>query len=137
MRFLEEFLQINRRHFLQALSLIAAAGTTKTALSQKTSARPQIAITIDDPHLNATPLLTPDEHNRRILKALRKHSDLRAALFVSGNNIDSTAGSKLLDSWNNAEHLIGNHSYSHSYYHSSKISFEQYSEDIIRVETLL
>lgn len=129
---------MNRRHFLHALGLSAVvAGTSKTALSQKKSTRPQIAITIDDPHLNATPLLTPDERNSRILKALRKHSDLKAALFVSGKNIDSAAGSKLLDSWNIDGHLIGNHSYSHSYYPSSKISFGQYSEDIIRAEILL
>ncbi len=129
---------MNRRYFLQALGLsVAAAGMSKTALSRKATARPQVAITLDDPDLDATPLLTPDERNRRTLDALRKHSDLKAALFVSGRKIDSPAGAKLLGSWNDAGHIIGNHSYSHSYYPSPKISFEQYSQDIIRVENIL
>lgn len=129
---------MNRRTFLEMLSLSVVAGSSVPIFSQKVSGnRPQVAITLDDPDLDATPLQSPDERNRRMLRALRKHSNLKAALFVSGRKIDSPEGRKLLSSWNNAGHLIGNHSYSHSYYPSSKISFEEYSKDIIRVEDIL
>src|SRR5205085_2528916 len=75
--------------------------------------------------------------NVKILEALRNHSDLRAALFVSGKNIDSDAGKRLLQSWNDAGHTLGNHTYSHSYYHSKKISTAGYIEDIERCENII
>ena len=67
----------------------------------------------------------------------RTFSDLRAALFVSGKNIDSDAGKRLLQSWNDAGHTLGNHTYSHSYYHSKKISTAGYIEDIERCENII
>lgn len=131
---------MDRRNFLKTVGingLIAGTSLIITAQTKQKSTQPQVAITLDDPDLDATPIQTPSERDRRILKALRKNSNLKAALFVSGRKIDSPDGAKLLASWNAAGHLIGNHSYSHSYYPSSKITFEQYRDDIVRVENIL
>jgi peptidoglycan-N-acetylglucosamine deacetylase len=129
---------MNRRNFIETLGLgVAAVGMTKMSAAQDKKARPQVSITLDDPDVDETPLLSPDERDAAIRVALRKHSDLKAALFVSGRKVDSEDGRRLLKAWDDAGHIIGNHSYSHSYYPSAKITFEQYAEDIVKVENLL
>jgi peptidoglycan/xylan/chitin deacetylase (PgdA/CDA1 family) len=126
---------MHRRQFVKALG--AGALAAKFSASVFASAAPQVAITMDDPNLAETPKLSGEERNARILEALRNHSNLRAALFISGKNIDSEAGKRLLQSWNDAGHTLANHTYSHGYYHSEKISFTSYVEDIERCENIL
>lgn len=126
---------MHRRQFVKALGISALA--TNFPVSAFANTAPQVAITMDDPNLSETPKLTGEERNRKILEALRNHSDLRAALFVSGQKIDSDAGKHLLQSWNDAGHTLGNHTYSHGYYHSSKMSVASYIEDIERCENII
>jgi peptidoglycan-N-acetylglucosamine deacetylase len=98
---------------------------------------PQVAITMDDFNWAGDPVkMSGAEKNQAILSALRSHS-LKAALFVRGSNIDNDEGKNLLKTWNIAGHLIGNHSYSHWYYNSSKITSEAFAKDILRCEDLL
>lgn len=116
-----------RHHLLIALCLFSTAPWSHAA---------EIAITMDDPNLEETPLFKAEERNRRILSAL-KESDLQAALFVCGMRVDSARGTALVQSWNDDGHLIANHSYSHHYYPSQKISFEEFSKDFSRGETII
>lgn len=83
-----------------------------SALAQK-----EIAITIDDPTTIGTPLLDWQERNDAILKALDRHK-IKAALFVCGMRVDDSDGKTLLDKWDQKNHLMCNHSYSHLYYNS-------------------
>jgi peptidoglycan/xylan/chitin deacetylase (PgdA/CDA1 family) len=126
---------MNRRQFVKTLSL----GTLATRLPANAFAgsAPQIAITMDDPNLEQTPRLSPVERNAKILAAFRTHKDLRAALFVCGKRVDSVAGKQLLQNWNDAGHQLGNHTYSHNYYHSSKIDFANFVDDTLRCETII
>jgi peptidoglycan-N-acetylglucosamine deacetylase len=126
---------MHRRQFVKALG--AGALAAKFPSTVFADSAPQIAITMDDPNLAETPKLSGVERNAKILEALRNHSDLRAALFISGKNIDSDAGKRLLQSWNDAGHTLANHTYSHGYYHSEKITFQKFAEDIERCENLL
>jgi peptidoglycan/xylan/chitin deacetylase (PgdA/CDA1 family) len=91
------------------------------------------SITIDDPNTYLTPLLTPQERDLKILEQLKDHN-VKAALFVCGKRIDSQEGVDLLKRWDQRGHLIGNHTYSHSYYHSSNMSYEDYAKDFFKVE---
>lgn len=126
---------MQRRQFVKAIGAGALAACLPAAAFA--SAAPQVAITMDDPNLAETPKLSPEERNGKILEALRNHSDLRAALFISGKNIDSDGGRRLLQGWNNAGHTLANHTYSHGYYHSDKITVTQFAEDIQRCENIL
>lgn len=101
------------------------------------SARPQVAITIDDLDLNAndTPLLSLDQRNAKILQTLKDNGNLQAALFVCGMRIDNEEGAKHLAAWDKANHIIANHSYSHFYYPST--DFEKFSQDVLRGEKML
>ncbi len=129
---------MDRRNFIAALSAAALAAHTDRASSLSPSGlRPRIAIRMDDPFVADSPLFTAEERDRRILDALRKHDNLKAALFVAGEKVDGDAGKRLLARWNSAGHILANHSYSHLYYPSKKISFERYAEDARQCESML
>src|SRR5215471_4213393 len=78
----------------------------------------EVSITMDDPTVLETPLLSPQERNQRILAVLEQNGALKAALFVCGKRIDNAEGKSLVESWNVRGHLIANHSYSHLNYNS-------------------
>src|SRR5260370_32614197 len=90
-------------------SLFPQGAVPKT--SPNNSARPQLALTIDDPTLSLGSVLKWQEANSRILKAISE-KNVRAALFVCGMRVDEVDGAKLLSAWDQAGHLICNHSYS-------------------------
>lgn len=128
---------MNRRQFTKTLGLSALTlGINRPNASSFTGA-PQLAITMDDFDWSGNSVrLTGEERSKEILKALQAHS-LKAALFVRASNIENEQGKTLLRAWDGAGHLIGNHSYSHSYYHSAKITPEAFEQDILRAEALL
>jgi len=74
--------------------------------------------------------------NRSILSTLNAHS-IKAALFVIGRNVENEEGQQLLDEWNKAGHLIGNHTYSHQNLNSPSMKLDTYTADIAKAETLL
>lgn len=129
---------MNRRHFVESLVMsVVAAGASRAAPSRFTKTPSQVAITMDDLDLNGsdTPKLTLDERNAAILKALREHSGLKAALFVCGMRVDNDKGKNHLSAWDKEGHIIANHSYSHLYYPNN--AFEKYAQDILRGEAVI
>ena len=96
----------------------------------------QVSITMDDPNLYASPLLSGMERNNKILQAFEKHH-VKAVLFVCGKRIDSSEGKSLLEAWFKAGHDFGNHSYSHENYASKEMSFEKFSFDVAQAEPLI
>jgi len=80
--------------------------------------------------------LSSTERNRAILSTLEKHK-LKAALFVTARNIDNDEGKQLLSAWDNAGHLIGNHTYSHRNFASPEITVDAFASDILRAQSLL
>ena len=132
---------MNRREFATSIGMGAIAlGLRGTKLSGAFPApkdRPQIAITMDDFAWNKSVKLAPEERNRAILGALQSHGRLKAALFVQGKNADNETGQTLLREWDKAGHLIGNHSYSHKYLNSSKVTAEVFTADILKCEEVI
>ncbi|HZS05580.1 MAG TPA: polysaccharide deacetylase family protein [Blastocatellia bacterium] len=94
-----------------------------------------MAITIDDFNVSDAPEAEVIRRNRALLDALRSHSNLKAAAFVCGRRIDNELGRKVVREWDSEGHIIGNHTYSHWYYHNR--TFEQFSEDTLRCEGLI
>ncbi|UCB53613.1 MAG: polysaccharide deacetylase family protein [Candidatus Zixiibacteriota bacterium] len=92
---------------------------------------------MDDPTTYRTPLLSPQERNRAILEALYNHDDLKTVLFVCGEKLEGTLGKKLLRAWDEKGHILGNHSFSHFFYHSPEIDAEAYIKDIQRGEAIV
>jgi len=131
---------MNRREFTTGLGMGAVAigfGGTKLfgALPEKES-RPRIAITMDDFIWNKSVKLSPDERNRAILGALSAHK-VKGALFVAAKFADNDKGKRLLREWDEAGHMIGNHSYSHMELNDGAVTTDQFTSDILKGEAVL
>lgn len=83
------------------------------------SAQKQIAITMDDPNTYETPLMGWEKRNDAILKTLNKHH-IQAALFVCGMRVNDANGARLIKAWDDNQHLICNHTFSHLYYNGQE-----------------
>ena len=103
--------------------------------SPNNSARPQLALTLDDPKLSLGSVLKWQEANSRMLKAISE-KDVRAALFVCGMRVDEADGAKLLSAWDQAGHLICNHSYSHKFY-DEQTSYADFTVDFLKNEKVI
>ncbi len=95
-----------------------------------------ISFTVDDPVVSPSPLFSAREQNQKILEAFDKHG-ITGALFVCGMRVDNAEGKALLAQWDARNHQIANHSYSHHYLPSKKMSLETYRDDFLKVEPLL
>jgi peptidoglycan/xylan/chitin deacetylase (PgdA/CDA1 family) len=91
---------------------------------------------MDDPQHQETPLLPPRERDLKIRAALDA-AKVQAALFVTGKRVDDRPGSKLLKAWNDAGHLLGNHTYSHRNLNSDDITAEWFTADIAKGEAVV
>jgi peptidoglycan-N-acetylglucosamine deacetylase len=134
-------------HFLERSAVVAATapwiGATSVRLlaaqsssrKAQASSRPQIAITMDDPSIELNRFIDWKEANQRILQALDSRK-LKAALFVCGQRVDRPEGKNLLGAWDEAGHLICNHSYSHMMY-MGKTSYDEFAADLLRDEPII
>src|SRR5229473_3601724 len=114
-------------------SLFSQTAVPKT--SPNNSTRPQLALTLDDPTLSLASVLKWQEANSRILKVI-SDKNVRAALFVCGMRVDEADGAKLLSSWDQAGHLICNHSYSHKLY-GEQTSYADFAVDFLKNEKVI
>ena len=142
---------MNRRRFLSSAVKIASAATftgllpadsrfsllpqTVPSKSQPNAARPQLALTMDDPRLKLDSTMRWPDANARILKALASRN-VQAALFVCGMRVDEAEGTKLLTAWDQEGHLIGNHSYSHLNY-CGPASYADFAVDFLKNEKII
>jgi len=124
---------MNRRELTRLLGtgLLASAMTPRIGFAAEP---PQVAITMDDFNLFGADEPTAEKRNQAILSALRAHS-VKAAIFVCGTCIDSAPGKRLLKQWDDAGHIIANHTYSHPNY--AHTDFRRYSADILRCEAII
>jgi peptidoglycan-N-acetylglucosamine deacetylase len=97
--------------------------------------RPQVALTMDDPTLNLQSMMKWHDANSRILKTVDSRN-VRAALFVCGMRVDEPDGAKLLTTWDQAGHLLGNHSYSHLFY-GERTSYADFAVDFLKNEKIV
>ena len=125
---------MHRREFLRSFSTLVAASALP--LTIPAAEKPRIAITMDDPTTSVSRNIAWRDANRAILDALDKWS-LKIALFVCGMRVDSPQGKELLGQWDEAGHLICNHSYSHFNFNSPKQSYDDFASDFERNEALI
>lgn len=136
-------LRMDRREFLHQAGVIASVFGLGRIPDPRES--PEIAFTFDDPTTNGGANLSWQELNQRILATLAKHK-IKAALFVCGKRIDSSAGQQLIADWDGQQHLIGNHSYSHLDFNRSSnaggdkfqnVTLSDFEADFIKDEPLV
>src|ERR1700730_11074920 len=100
---------MNRRQFAKTLGLGALSlGMSKTVLPHADET-PRLAITIDDFNFFCASQAVAEKRNRALLDVLTAHSNLKAAAFICGRNIDSDMGRSLVNDWAKEGHTIANH----------------------------
>lgn len=131
---------MNRRIFIKAVTTgmiaLGIEGESQIMAQEFDKKNRCLAITMDDPNMYQTPLLSPKQRNQAILGYLDAHK-IKAGLFVCGERIDNPEGIKLLAEWNDSGHILGNHTYSHPYYHSDQIDSDAYIKDIKKCNDIL
>lgn len=96
-----------------------------------------VALTFDDgPDIKELGLARAQALNAGILQALSQ-AKVHSILFSSGTRADSPEGWALARAWGEAGHLVGNHSYSHPYFHSRKVSLADFEADVAKMDGLL
>ncbi|MBK9099048.1 MAG: polysaccharide deacetylase family protein [bacterium] len=98
--------------------------------------KPSVCFTFDDGNPKDILQYDNDVWNQVILDQLEKR-DLQAVLFVCGRNLDNEQGEKIMQSWNDAGHIIANHTYSHLNYNNPNNDFEKFRDDILRCDSLI
>lgn len=122
--------------FRPALPFLLAPKASTTKTPPKNSERPQLALTMDDPTLMLSSVLKWQEASSRILKAIAS-KEVRAALFVCGRRVDEADGAKLLSAWDQAGHMICNHSYSHLFYNNDRNGYAEFAFDFLKNEKVI
>lgn len=98
--------------------------------------KPRVCLSFDDGSLQDMPGYSHQEWNQRLLDHLKREG-VQAAFLVAGKALDNPAGHQLLSTWDQAGHLLGNHTYSYFFYHSDSVSYERFATDFLKNDSLL
>ena len=104
--------------------------------SLQAQTRGRIAITMDDPQTKEMPLMSAAQYDEAIRSALDKHH-CQAALFVCAKRVSDGRGKQLLARWDEAGHLICNHSVNHPSFASKLISAQECCLEIAKCDSLI
>lgn len=97
---------------------------------------PKISFSFDDGSVKNYLGYKNEVWNQLLLDGLKNH-DIKAILFVKGKGMDNVEGKEIIRSWDNADHLIGNHTYNHPYFNSNKVCLEQFEMDVLKNDSLI
>jgi peptidoglycan-N-acetylglucosamine deacetylase len=122
---MEIYLLVRKTFFMAIFSLFFICNAVQAA---------DVAITMDDFRFVDSPLMTGKEQDERILTSLEKNR-VEAALFVIGGVLEQPLARQRLALWDRANHIIANHTYTHTSYGDS--SFEEFSGEVVRTEEVL
>ena len=121
---------------LKTFILLICTAITASSSPLIAQDKSSVCFTFDDGNPKSVLEYDKDVWNKMILDQLAER-DLQAVLFVCGRNLDNEDGRKVLESWDNAGHIIANHTYSHFNYNNPNNDFEKYRDDILRCDSLI
>ena len=117
-------MKLMRRLLVTLLLLLAAAGVHAGTL----------ALTFDD-GFDTRSQPQAAQWNQAMLDALAE-AGVESMLFPAGRRVDTPEGLALVKAWSDAGHLIGNHTYAHRNYGSPRMSFADFTADVLAAEAL-
>jgi peptidoglycan/xylan/chitin deacetylase (PgdA/CDA1 family) len=109
---------------------------TETQTIKQQNEKPKIAFTFDDGQTNDAGGYKLKVWNELLLSNLKKHK-LKSILFSRGSNKTTPMGKYVLSSWNNAGHLIANHTFTHPNFNSKNISLGAFEAELIKNDSLI
>ena len=96
----------------------------------------EIALTFDDgPHMDDTLFMSAVECNNRILQQL-KDAGIKAAIFLTIKD-NNPVRLNLVRKWGEQGHMIGNHTVTHPYFHSSNVSLDDYEKEVLGCDSVI
>jgi len=98
--------------------------------------RPKISFSFDDGSTSDIGAYKLETWNEMLLANLKKHH-LKAILFSMGKNKNTEKGKYVLSSWDNAGHLIANHTMNHPNFNSKKISLNDFELELLRNDSII
>ncbi len=98
--------------------------------------KPRVSFTFDDGITNDIQDFKFEDWNGMILSHLDKH-DLKAILFVKGDNKIDDKGQYLLKLWNDAGHRLANHTFSHPNFNSKKNNVFFFEQELLKTDSIL
>jgi peptidoglycan/xylan/chitin deacetylase (PgdA/CDA1 family) len=108
----------------------------QNANQEKENIKPKISFTFDDGSTADFGNYKLEKWNQLLLDHLKKH-DLKAILFSSGYNKETKKGQYVLSSWNDAGHLIANHTYSHPNFNIKTVSLKDFEFELLQNDTII
>jgi peptidoglycan/xylan/chitin deacetylase (PgdA/CDA1 family) len=88
---------------------------------------------MDDVNWRAIPQAWSSRANEQILSHLASRR-MKAGLFVTGANVNNKRGGAILASWNDAGHLLGNHTWHHRL--QTRSTPEEFEREILACDSL-
>ncbi len=98
--------------------------------------KPKIAFTFDDGRTDDIGGYKLKVWNEMLLANLKKHN-LKAILFSSGANKTTPLGKYVLSSWNDAGHLIANHTFTHPSFNRKNTSLEAFKIELTKNDSII
>ncbi|MEA5257558.1 polysaccharide deacetylase family protein [Arcicella aquatica] len=118
-----------------AFGIFTIVGLIINSFGQVNS-KPTISFTFDDGSIDDIGAYKLEVWNQMLLDNLKKH-DLKAILFSAGGNKSTAKGKYVLSSWNNAGHLIANHTISHPNFNSKNVSLESFKLELTQNDAVI
>lgn len=131
---------MDRRRFLGVFGAgVAGLAIGERAFAQDVSGAKEVAFTFDDPQVVDYPGASGSSAAEvdAMLRTALRDAGVKATLFVCGIRVDNAAGKQLLQAWNDDGHVLANHSYSHLYFHSDKVTLAQFEADALKGENVI
>lgn len=122
--------------FLATILGLTISCNSKTNAQNIIQDKPKISFTFDDGQTNDIGEYNLKVWNQLLLDNLKKHN-LKSILFSTGANKSSAKGKYVLASWNNAGHLIANHTFTHANFNSKHISLEGFEFELTQNDAII
>lgn len=121
---------------IRTISLILVCILTINFSYGQSNQQSSVCFTFDDGNTNDILNYKQSYWNALILNHL-KEADTQAVLFACGKGLNDNKGDSLLTAWDDAGHLIANHTFSHQNYNSLTTTFEFFRRDILQNDSLI
>jgi peptidoglycan/xylan/chitin deacetylase (PgdA/CDA1 family) len=102
----------------------------------QTNEKPHVCFTFDDGSTSDILNYKQAHWNALILKHLKDH-DAQAVFFACGKGLNDPKGESVLSAWDNAGHLIANHTFSHKNYNKPATTFQFFKNDFLKNDSLI
>ena len=98
--------------------------------------KPKVSFTFDDGITTDLATYKFEDWNRMILNSLEEE-ELTATFFVTGSNKLDTKGKYLLERWSSKGHAIANHTFTHPYFNSDKLTVDDFERELLQTDSII